>query len=964
MAVIVLNKIYMSRGLRILVVILTFMPLAFAKAECSLNLNNLSINNQSNSNTADIVRLQSMMFVNDLYDGPITGYYGKLTEKAVNNFKADNGLVANGIVDKNTINLICNNYSSCPLQSTLEKNDEFPVKEIKFLQSFLRLIPNIYPEKLVTGFYGTKTENAVKRLQTKLRISATGKIDGATRSEFCNYFNELDSEVINVKSETISSIFQSLCLAFPQSIETGKTALFISQILGGNAPYKYIWNNKTSDNDKTAKYSFNKAGDYTINLKVIDSKGKISTANCGIKVTGETVSGNELNLDVSLNQESDLNVKLGDNTTTTKANTGKIGSSFDAKVFYQSVEKYINNPVRVDAEVLPVEIVKGDPIKINIINIPNDLKRPLLMQWPAQAGKKLKAYWTGDDIINQSLDRIVLNSNWYSNMNNGAVPIIYKSHSIFANRINPYGPKTRGWFELPSEKLFLGGGNGTAGSFMMKGYNPKDDWAIYQKGLYVDYADLYYSNNVEVKKEIANYFVFNRSGNYLIRFNIYFTSPNDSKEYLVAYSDINLKVIDKPIEGSYAKVYITPGASKVVSSCEKEYTNSVPDRTSYPYRDLDGKFIGFDWQHMFVDTDYIGGGIWNYLNLTNVLAPKGMISNLIFGQEGLFKDWEKLFSIGTLGSSFYRAFQSDPEDLFYVNGRDPVVTDKNMCATWYNVQTKIPVGQGYGASGGGFTKTGIYLDNPAKIEGAQSCRGVCFQTVDLPDVKKPVSNNRSIDTYIDLVIKDYKMESIDSNGMFNMKYLVRNNGKVDFKVDDYTYPKVVCKNGNEAGTDLSIIHSVSKKTYKVDYGVTITKDIKAESEVWISSGSKQYCPVGTVMAGCIVDPSDVVDEKDEKNNYIRNVRIDCDMPTTTTTLPNTTVTTKQTSKGTMYNLLTYGGQINVCNNDNDCTVKNGSVYCTHIRDGAPVTPNTFGVVNVYFDKDCKCVGGRCQAIAK
>jgi hypothetical protein len=118
------------------------------------------------------------------------------------------------------------------------------------------------------------------------------------------------------------------------------------------------------------------------------------------------------------------------------------------------------------------------------------------------------------------------------------------------------------------------------------------------------------------------------------------------------------------------------------------------------------------------------------------------------------------------------------------------------------------------------------------------------------------------------------------------------------------------------------------------------------------------------MVGCIVDPSDIVDEKDDNNNYIRGVRIDCDVPTTTTTLPNTTVTTKYTSNGVMYNLLTNSDQINACNSDNECTVKNGSVYCTHQRDAAPTTPNTFGVVGVSFDKVCKCVGKRCQAVAK
>jgi peptidoglycan hydrolase-like protein with peptidoglycan-binding domain len=219
--------------------ILIFVPLAISKAACPLNISNLSINTQTAKDKSDIIRLQSILYTNDLYDGPITGYYGKLTEQAINNLKKDHDLTPNGIVDQNTINLICNNYT-CPFKSLLGKDAESPVREIKFIQSFLRLIPNIYPEKLVTGFYGTKTENAVKRLQEYLNIPQTGSINIKTGQEFCNFFNTFTSD--DIKSDTVSttSIFQTLCLPFPKQVNTGDQVLFISQILGGNSPYKYI----------------------------------------------------------------------------------------------------------------------------------------------------------------------------------------------------------------------------------------------------------------------------------------------------------------------------------------------------------------------------------------------------------------------------------------------------------------------------------------------------------------------------------------------------------------------------------------------------------------------------------------------------------------------------------------------------------------------------------------------------
>jgi len=48
------------------------------------------------------------------------------------------------------------------------------------LQTILKTDPNIYPEGLVTGYYGQLTESAVKRLQQKYGIPVTGVIDQDT----------------------------------------------------------------------------------------------------------------------------------------------------------------------------------------------------------------------------------------------------------------------------------------------------------------------------------------------------------------------------------------------------------------------------------------------------------------------------------------------------------------------------------------------------------------------------------------------------------------------------------------------------------------------------------------------------------------------------------------------------------------------------------------------------------------
>jgi len=231
----------MLKSKLITILSILFFALSFnlSRAECNLNLNNLSINNQTNTDKADIVRLQSILYINELYDGPITGYYGNLTSKAINNLKKQYNLKQDGIVDESIVDIICNDYALCPFQSNLQKEDEYPAREIKALQSFLRLIPNIYPERLVTGYFGSKTENAVKRLQKQLDISQTGRMDPTTRRDFCNFFDSFDS-IGSTASSNITSIFQTLCLAFPKQVKTGENVLFISQILGGTSPYKYI----------------------------------------------------------------------------------------------------------------------------------------------------------------------------------------------------------------------------------------------------------------------------------------------------------------------------------------------------------------------------------------------------------------------------------------------------------------------------------------------------------------------------------------------------------------------------------------------------------------------------------------------------------------------------------------------------------------------------------------------------
>ena len=59
--------------------------------------------------------------------------------------------------------------------------------EVKEVQKFLKQFSEIYPEGLVTGYYGPLTEKAVKKFQTKEGLPATGKIDDTTRNKINEY---------------------------------------------------------------------------------------------------------------------------------------------------------------------------------------------------------------------------------------------------------------------------------------------------------------------------------------------------------------------------------------------------------------------------------------------------------------------------------------------------------------------------------------------------------------------------------------------------------------------------------------------------------------------------------------------------------------------------------------------------------------------------------------------------------
>lgn len=55
--------------------------------------------------------------------------------------------------------------------------------EVEHLQEVLAADEGLYPERLITGYFGTLTENALKRFQQKHNLPQTGITDAATQAK-------------------------------------------------------------------------------------------------------------------------------------------------------------------------------------------------------------------------------------------------------------------------------------------------------------------------------------------------------------------------------------------------------------------------------------------------------------------------------------------------------------------------------------------------------------------------------------------------------------------------------------------------------------------------------------------------------------------------------------------------------------------------------------------------------------
>jgi peptidoglycan hydrolase-like protein with peptidoglycan-binding domain len=139
-----------------------------------LNLANVAQALERGDRGAEVSDLQTRLNAAGYYQGPITGYYGRLTEAAVKRFQQAKKLPVVGKAGDQTYAALRASEGIVARQPNISSTAVAQIQK--------RLIAQGYDAGKIDGIYGTKTRTAVKRFQQDHGLIADGIVGSATNA--------------------------------------------------------------------------------------------------------------------------------------------------------------------------------------------------------------------------------------------------------------------------------------------------------------------------------------------------------------------------------------------------------------------------------------------------------------------------------------------------------------------------------------------------------------------------------------------------------------------------------------------------------------------------------------------------------------------------------------------------------------------------------------------------------------
>lgn len=162
-----------------------------------------------------VTLLQEQLKKINAYNGPVTGYFGSMTEDALKQFQAQNGLTADGILNNNTQGVINQKLQQVVSNSNNNSNDNTPTtnnnvlklgeknSQVNLLQEQLTKI-GVYNGP-ITGFFGPQTEEALKKFQSQNGLTADGILGDRTKQLLIAKVTNTNTQGTNINQSSFSS---------------------------------------------------------------------------------------------------------------------------------------------------------------------------------------------------------------------------------------------------------------------------------------------------------------------------------------------------------------------------------------------------------------------------------------------------------------------------------------------------------------------------------------------------------------------------------------------------------------------------------------------------------------------------------------------------------------------------------------------------------------------------------------